>query len=231
MKRALVTGASRGIGLAIVKRLLSEGWEVIGIARNFSSHLPAPFTGVEMDLSDLKTLPERLQALRSQYSSIDAIVSNAGQGQFGHLEQMSYSKILSLLNINFLSHVYLVKTFLPLMKKQKRGDVVFIGSEAAREGKRKGSLYCASKFALRGFAQALRDECASSQVRISVVNPGMVETEFFRHLSFRPGTEANEHLIPEDVAEAVSLILHARQGTVFDEINLSPQKKTILWSS
>jgi NADP-dependent 3-hydroxy acid dehydrogenase YdfG len=88
-------------------------------------------------------------------------------------------------------------------------------------------VYCASKFALRGFAQALRDECANSGLRVSIVNPGMVQTAFFDELSFAPGTEGHQTLFPDDVADAVMSILNSRQGAVIDEINLSPAVKTI----
>ena len=66
-----------------------------------------------------------------------------------------------------------------VMKKIGKGDVIFIGSEAALNGSRKGTIYCASKFALRGFAQALRDECSKSSIRVTIINPGMVKTGFF----------------------------------------------------
>ena len=116
------------------------------------------------------------------------------------------------------------------MKRQGSGDVIFIGSEAALEGKRKGSIYCAGKFALRGFSQALRDECSTGNIRVSIVNPGMVNTNFFTDLNFKPGEDSCEHIEPEDVAEAVAMVLNSRKGTVFDEINLSPQKNKVVWS-
>ena len=100
-----------------------------------------------------------------------------------------------------------------------------MGSEAALRGAQQGSLYCASKFALRGFAQALREECTSSTVRVSLVNPGAVRTPFFEALDFEPGTEAENAIEPGDVADAIVQILQMRPGTVVDEINLSPQKR------
>ncbi len=80
---------------------------------------------------------------------------------------------------------------------------------------------------MRGFAQALRDECSTCNIPITLINPGMVQTEFFKDLKFAPGDSPLEHILPEDIAEAVAMVLNAREGTVFDEINLSPQKKRI----
>lgn len=226
---ALVTGASKGIGKAICKKLLADGYHVIGIARSFSEQeIQDPhFDTVCLDLSDIKALPRALKELAIRYPNISALICNAGRGQFKHLEEFSYEQIRSLVDLNFLSHVYITKAFLPLLKKQKRSDLIFIGSEAALAGKRQGSIYCASKFALRGFVQALRDECAPTPVRICLINPGMVQTSFFQDLNFEPGTESTEHLLPEDIAETVSMVLEAREGAVFDEINVSPHKKHI----
>jgi len=116
---------------------------------------------------------------------------------------------------------------LPRLKKKGFGDIVFIGSEAALQGSKNGAIYCASKFALRGFAQSLRAECAKGGVRISTINPGMVQTSFFESLDFQPGEEPANYIEPSDVSDVVKLILTARPGTVFDEINLSPLKKVI----
>jgi len=135
------------------------------------------------------------------------------------------------IGINFLSHAYLIKTFLPMMKKRKQGDIIVIGSEAALAGKREGSIYCASKFALRGFTQALRDECRTDHVRVCLINPGVVQTEFFDTLSFAPGEDKSEHLVADDIAELTVHILAARRGAVFDEITLNPQKGRIVKGS
>ena len=102
-----------------------------------------------------------------------------------------------------------------------------MGSEAALRGTRRGSVYCASKFALRGFAQALREECAASGIRVTTINPGMVLTPFFDDLDFGPGQEPANYVLPEDVADLVITILSTRSGTVFDEVNLSPLKRVI----
>lgn len=230
-KTAIVTGASKGIGLAIALKLINKGWNVIGIARQFISDLPKGFIPYKLDLANIKELPKALKQLKKEHPTIDSIICNAGKGSFGSLEELSFADIHSLIDLNFLSHVYLIKMFLPELKKQNNGSVIFIGSEAALQGKRMGSIYCASKFALRGFAQALRDECSTSNVRITIINPGMVQTDFFKDLKFCPGESSLEHLLPEDVAEAVDLVLNAREGAVFDEINLSPQKKRIRFAT
>ena len=114
-----------------------------------------------------------------------------------------------------------------LKRQQQLVDIVFTGSEAALEGARQGSIYCASKFAVRGFVQAIREECAKTRVRVSIVNPGAVRTPFFDDLHFEPGSASENAIEADDVAEVLLTILNARPGTVIDEINLSPQ--THVW--
>jgi 3-hydroxy acid dehydrogenase/malonic semialdehyde reductase len=228
-KTILVSGASSGIGRAITTRLLEQGYRVTGLARDFSK-FPCHdkhFTAASVDLSDLDSLPARLDELLEKEPVIDGVVCCAGSGRFGSLEEFSYAQIRSLLDLNLTSQVCLVRALLPGMKQRGTGDIIFMGSEAALAGGRRGALYSAAKFGLRGLTQALRQECAARGVRISIINPGMVKTAFFDELDFRHGDAADNYILPEDVASAVLLVLEAREGTVFDEINLSPQKKVI----
>jgi len=228
--RVIVTGASSGIGRAVTLRLLQDNYHVLGIARNFSRHPldHGQFVAEEMDLSNIEALPEKFALLAKTNPDVGAIVFCAGRGQFGALEEFSYSQMQEIVNLNFLSQAYLAKAFLPVMKKRKIGKLVFIGSESALKGARKGAIYCASKFALRGMAQALRDECSKSGIAVSIINPGMVKTPFFDALNFEPGRDSENYLLPEDVANAVSFVLHARADAVIDEINLSPLKNVVL---
>jgi NADP-dependent 3-hydroxy acid dehydrogenase YdfG len=228
-KTILVTGASSGIGRAVTTLLLEQGYRVTGLARDFSK-FPCQnrhFTAVPMDLSDLDSLPARLDGIVREEHAIEGVVCCAGSGRFGSLEEFSCAQIRSLLDLNLTSQICLVRTLLPGMKQRGSGSIIFMGSEAALAGGKRGAIYSAAKFGLRGLAQALRQECAASGLRISIINPGMVKTGFFDELDFRPGEAADNYILPEDVARAVLLILEARAGTVFDEINLSPQKKVI----
>ncbi len=228
-RTVLISGASSGIGRAITELLLAEGHRVIGIGRDFSqcAYDPHRFSAIEMDLGDIKALPAQLDALAKQHPEIDALINCAGRGQFGSLEEFSYKQIYKLMDLNFTSHAFVCKAFMPQLKQKAHSNIIFIGSEAALAGAQKGSIYCASKFALRGFAQALREESSKQGVAVSIINPGMVDTPFFDELNFRPGDDSSNAIQANDVAEAVKMILTARPGTVIDEVNLSPLKKVV----
>lgn len=225
----LVTGASSGIGRAIAKKLLQSGHRVIGTSRDcskFNQHNP-DFVPLELDLADTGGLVEKTRFLEKTFPELDAMILCAGYGQFGSLEEFSYSQIQSLMTVNFTAQALLVRGLIPALKKKDRSDVIFIGSEAALKGSRKGAVYCASKFAVRGFSQALREECASSSVKVTLINPGMVRSEFFDRLHFEPGDDESHYLLPEDVAETVSYVLSTRPGILVDEININPLNKVV----
>jgi len=228
-KKILITGASSGIGCASTRLLINEGHTVIGLARDFTKNPIESdrFIPISIDFSEIDNLPNQLSEINKAHPDINAVVCCAGRGQFGSLEEFSYSQIRELMDLNFLSQAYVSRCFLPTLKKQGAGNLIFIGSEAALEGSRKGSIYCASKFALRGLAQSLREECAHSGIHVSIINPGMVKTTFFDDLDFAPGEDEQNFIEPEDVANNISMILNSRCGTNIDELNLSPLKKVI----
>lgn len=228
-KQVLVTGSSSGIGYAITKRLLNDSYKVIGVSRTgkASQFENQNYINYNLDLENVNELPGQLKQLAGQLPDLSAIVFCAGRGQFGSLEEFSFEQIKSLMDLNFLGQAYLAKTFLPIFKKRNHGDLIFIGSESALSGARQGAIYCASKFALRGMAQALRDECSRNNIRVAIVNPGMVKSPFFDKQDFEPGGDPENYILPEDVAQAVSYILGSNDKINLDEINLSPMKHVI----
>jgi short-subunit dehydrogenase len=228
-RSVLVTGASRGIGAAITAGLLAEGCRVIGVARNFKGAFSSAdrFEAIELDLSELDNISAQFRSIRRKFGNLNALVCNAGYGRFGSLEEFSSTQIRDLIDLNLTSQILLTREFLPAMKKQGFGDIVFMGSEAALRGGKRGAVYSATKFALRGFAESLREECSGTGVRVSIINPGMVATDFFEELSFQPGKEADCHLLPDDIYRALKLILTARPGININDIELSPHRKLI----
>ena len=226
----VVTGSSSGIGKSIAAALLESGAMVIGISRDHSKFSPnsSNYWPHQVDLANLGKLPNVISEISLKHPNIDGFISNAGYGEFKALENYSPSQAIAFLNTNLLSHIVLTKGLLPTIKRSKKfGNLIFIGSEAALRGSRKGTLYNASKFGLRGFAQALREETSKSNVSVTIINPGMVRTNFFDKLDFRPGDHPSNSIEPSDISELVLNILRARKGTVIDEINLSPLKKVI----
>jgi NADP-dependent 3-hydroxy acid dehydrogenase YdfG len=229
MRTILITGASSGIGRAVARRLLAKGHRVIGTTRNLQnfSTTHSNFVGVRLDLGKPQSISPFARNVLKEHPALSAVVFAAGYGQFGSLEEFSAQQIEQLMMVNFTAQALLTRALLPTLKCQTDVKLIYIGSEAALQGSRKGSIYCASKFALRGFSQALRDECGKTSVKVSLINPGMVKTAFFDTLAFMPGSESGQFLMAEDVADAVCYVIEAGSHLVIDEINLNPVNKVI----
>ena len=230
MKRVLVTGASRGIGHAITEKLLAENMSVIGTSRNPQTiTITHPnFKAVYLDLNEVVDNQDSLVSFSEVCGELDAIILNAGQGRFGGLEEFSAQQIRNQVQQNLLAQMILVREFIQAFKNRGSGDIIFIGSQSALSAGKMGSVYSAAKFGLRGFSQALRQECASSNIKVALINPGMVASSFFDDLAFQPGADPANSILPEQVAEAVLLILTSAGNVVWDEINLSPLKKVVV---
>ena len=228
--RALVTGASRGIGHSIAKELLKQGLEVIGTSRSLHSIKieNSCFTALKLDLEQISRNQDALTKFTGQCGDVNVLILNAGTGRFGGLEEFSHSHIEQLLTINLIAQIQLVRAFVSLFKRRGSGDIIFIGSESALAAGKQGTIYSAAKFGLRGFSQALRRECANNNIRVGLINPGMVDSDFFAELNFEPGPDEANRILPEQVTQAVMLMLNSAENVVFDEINLSPLKKVVV---
>ncbi len=227
-RTVLVTGASSGIGRSVSQALLDKGYAVIGISRSISpKQFPnEAFTALPCDLSDELAIEQVIVPLLKK-QPLFAAVFCAGTGYFGNLEQLERKKMRALLEINLISPMMLTKLIVPYFKQRKTGRLIYIGSEAALQGAKNGSVYCASKFGLRGFVQSLAAECRQAGVCVSLVNPGMVDSPFFDALSFQPGDDPSNAIQVETVAQYVAMIMQTDANTVVEEINLSPRNKVI----
>ena len=225
----LVTGSSSGIGRAITIKLLDSGARVIGIARNHIKNKikHKNYLTYTTDLNKLDDLEKTIKKIIQDNPEINGLVSNAGYGEFGPLENFSVKDISSFFSMNLTSHIIITKCLLPHLKKKEIGDIIFMGSEASLSGEKNGALYCGAKFGLRGFSQALRKDVSNSNIRVCIINPGMVRTSFFNNLKFLPGDDINNVVSEEDISNSVLSILMLGRNTVVDEINLSPLKKAI----
>ena len=228
-RKVLVTGSSDGIGRSITLSLLKNGAKVIGLARDHSKFNPETknYKKYKTDFSNEEILLNTIAKIIKDHKDLDCLVSNAGFGKFGTLETFSTKEINDFIFTNLTSHMILTNKILPHLKKIKKGNIIFIGSESALKGGKNGSLYSAAKFGLRGFSQSIREESCSKNIHVSLINPGMVRTSFFNNLDFMPGEDKSNAIEPDDIGKIIIDILSTRNGSVIEEINLSPLKKVI----
>jgi 3-oxoacyl-[acyl-carrier protein] reductase len=225
-KVALVTGAGRGIGRAISRRLLAGGASVVAVARSRDELdlLQGEFrTGggkcwiITADLSD-PLQPDRVIAEAVQCAGrLDVLVNNAGVAWLKRIGDVSYEEWRNLLAINLDAVFLLTRAVLSVFRAQKSGQIVNIGSDAGMRGLGSMTCYCASKFALRGFTLALREELKGSGIRLNLILPGPVNT------SIIDKGDHPEWIQPEDVADVVWQVVAMPARTEVWEILLEPK--------
>jgi short-subunit dehydrogenase len=207
---AVVTGAASGIGHALAVRLAQEGAslaladirgeELNEAARRLKSMggSSSKVTAHIVDVSDKERVGEFAREVVEEHERVHLLINNAGVGLFGTAEQLSIEDIEWLMGVNFWGVVYGVKHFLPILRRQPEGHIVNVSSVFGIVGPVGHSAYAASKFAVRGFTEALRHELAGSSVKVSVVHPGGVKTNIANNA--RPGAGADRAAVDRERA-------------------------------
>ena len=180
----LVTGASKGLGLALVKQLIVEGYKVAGTSRSLQSLekvLPKSdlFLPLEMDILDEGNVRKGVEAIISKFGKIDVVVNNAGYGQLGTLEELTDKEARENFDANVFGSLNVIRQVMPLMRTQKSGHILNVASIGGLLGAFPGwGVYCATKFAVAGFTEALASEASEFGVSATVVYPGYFRTNF-----------------------------------------------------
>jgi NAD(P)-dependent dehydrogenase (short-subunit alcohol dehydrogenase family) len=188
VRTALVTGASSGLGLEAALRLAADGFRVWATMRDLerSGDLRAEADGrgleIEirsLDVTDPASIAACVEDVMTDSGAVDVLVANAGVQVRGFFEDTSDEEIRRVFDTNLFGAMAVARAVLPSMRKAGRGRVVFVGSVGGRVGSMASSAYCASKFALEGFAEALSLQVADLGLSVSVVEPGIVRTEIW----------------------------------------------------
>src|SRR6059058_6037295 len=221
-KSAVVTGASSGIGAATAQALAAEGARVVGGARRLDRIAP-PFTPLELDVTDPASCERFVAAATEELSGIDVLVNAAGlalgRDAFDDSSEDDERLVLET-NVNGL--VRMTRLCLPHIRDG--GHIVHIGSIAGRQAYERGSIYVTSKFAVRGFTYALREDLLGRPIRLTSVDPGLVETDFsvvrFRGDEERARAiyEGVDAMTADDVAECILFALTRPPHVNVDEL-------------
>jgi len=230
-RTAVVTGASRGIGLAVAKALVERGLRVAMLARSADAlraaaqPLGALALPMPCDLSDARALDALTMRVRDEFGEApDVLVNNAGLFKLAAADATDPQDFADALEINLIVPFRLVRAFLPAMRARKRGHIVSIGSIADHVAFPENSGYAASKFGLRGLHEVLRSELINSGVRTTLISPGAVNTALWDDVNpdERPGfTPRAAMLAPDAVAAAVVFAVMQPPAVNIDEMRLS----------
>jgi 3-oxoacyl-[acyl-carrier protein] reductase len=227
---ALVTGASRGIGLAIARRLGQMGARVSLCARNAANLERAASDlrgqGIEVlasraDVTRGDEIASMIHDTQRTLGPIDILVNNAGIGIFGPFHEQSEADWDAVLGTNLKSVFLASRAVAPEMIRRKTGHIINISSLAGKNTFANGAIYCASKWGLLGLSGCMAEELRAHGIRVSAICPGSVATEFSPHA----GKDPSKMLRAEDVAHAVEALVTQAPGSFISEVQMRPTQK------
>ena len=201
--KALITGASGGIGSAVAELLRQNGYEILTLSSRFE---------------DTYALAKECRALAAA-QGIDALILCAGTAKFAPLEAMSESEILKILNVNLAANIIITRALLPNLKRN-RAHIIGISSIEALRASRFSAVYSASKAGLRAFLLCLFEE-ARKQIRVSCINPDITKTPFYEDLSFEPADDEASFVDAGEIANFTLQILRTKSNV--SEFTIRPQ--------
>ena len=227
----LVTGASRGIGLAIARKLGTMGARLSICARDIDK-LKEAATALRKDAIEVVatrtdvTRSEEIVALVAEtqrtLGPIDILVNNAGIGIFGPFHEQSEVDWDRLMNTNLKSVFLMSRAVAPEMIRRKSGQIVNISSLAGKNTFPNGAIYCASKWGLQGLSGCMAEDLRAHGIRVSTICPGSVATEFSPHSGRDPGVL----LQADDVAHAVAAVVTQAPGSFISDVEMRPTRKS-----
>ena len=217
-KTAVVTGSSSGIGLELCNLLAEKGSSVYGFSRRPSSIVHPSFTWVQTDVTKHEEIDKAFDRIFNEHERADVLVNNAGFGLFGSIEALEPEEWNRLIATNLTAAFLCTRRVVPGMKAARRGTIVNVASIAGKRGFKSGSAYCASKFGLNGFSEALVEELREEGIRVCSINPGSTDTEFFD----RAGIEPKKLMNKKNVASLILAMIELPDDVRPDQIGVRP---------
>ncbi len=220
--KILITGGSLGIGKAMAKLFVEEGAKVIITGRDKNRlNSAAKETGAIpkiFDVSDFDQIVPKTCEIIEELGGIDILINNAGIGEFDLLDDITLESFQRIFNINVFGLALLTKEVSKRFKKQNRGQIINLGSTAASKGFEYGTVYAASKFALRGMTQCWQAELRKFNVRVTLLNPSEVTTAFSDNATRMERENESKKLAPQDIAFMAKTIIEMENKGFIPEI-------------
>jgi short-subunit dehydrogenase len=220
---AIVTGASRGIGLAITKKMIEAGYTVIGSCRNSNAcdYKHERFILESVNLTNFVAMKAWIDKLKA-YENIKILVNNAGIGLFSPLEEFQSEQIQEMTSLNLTVPMLLTNGLLRNIKENK-GRIIFIASVSGIQISPWGAVYGATKAGLIHFGRQLFQELRKSNVKVTTLIPDLTATEFYSKLNFETDEDPRSHLLASCIADALMNVIQQREGTVISEMVIQPE--------
>lgn len=232
---AIVTGAGRGVGRATALALAEKGVRVGLVARTESAlkqvardieAAGGKALAVPADIADEAQVAAMMEKVLAQFGRLDILINNAGIAHWGAVESFSLEQWNHIMGVNLTGMFLCSRAAIPALKRQGEGHIINISSGAGKQGYPQLAAYCASKFGVIGFSEALAGELGPFKIRVSTLVPGTVDTEFGSEArQGRPRDPSAKVLRPQDVAQAILFLLTQSEWAWTQEMNLWPYRE------
>ncbi|NTU46663.1 SDR family oxidoreductase [Candidatus Roizmanbacteria bacterium] len=204
-KVAVIVGASSGLGRALAQLLSTEGVKVFALARSIeSSNLASSIIKIPLNIHDFKQIDEAFSAIDKQTNKIDILINCAGRGLVKNLEDTTRDEIIDVLGINLNGNLYIAQEVYKRMIHHNSGHIINVISTSGVKARADETIYCASKWGLRGFTESLRLAAAPHKIRVTGIYPGGMDTNFWKIGKFR---DTSQYMKAEDVAHQIIMVL------------------------
>ncbi len=220
-KVAIVTGAGRGIGIAMVRTLLEEGVKVLATSRNIDSLKDIDdenLIAMSADLLDSASFEKIVSVCAEAFGGVDIVINNAGYAKKLLLTETSTEEWDRHMAVNVRAPFLLVNAAMPYLLKSDHATVINIASVVGYKGYVNQGAYSAAKHALMGYTKVLARETFTQGVRVHVISPGGVATELIQGM--RPDLDLSTLSTPQEIANIAVFLLKNRNGAVIDEVNV-----------
>ena len=222
-KVALITGASKGIGRACAKLFLEKGYIVVDASRSN----PHPFDNenfiyIKTDISQEESIKNLYEEVKNRFGRTDVLINNAGYGIFKKLADTTTEDFDNIYAVNVRGLYICTRYFIKMMLEQNSGTIINIASLAGKNGFNEGTLYCGTKHAVMGISKSLMLEVRGNNIRVIVVCPGSVDTEFFDVAHVEVNSDPKTFLTSEDIASECLLAAELPPNALMNEIELRP---------
>src|SRR3954451_653351 len=239
-KVAAITGASSGIGEATAEMLAAAGAKVSLAARRkdridtLAQRLGDAAAAFETDVTDEASARAFIEGTKERFGRLDILVNNAGVMLLGPVAGADLAEWRTMIEVNCLGLLFCTHAALPIMGEQMSGHVVNVSSVAGRQASLGSAVYNMTKWGLNGFSEGLRQEVLHANVRVTIIEPGFVETELQGHNEGNPIVmeamekmrEQIEPLQASDIADAIAYALTREQHVSINEVLIRPTKQT-----
>lgn len=220
-RTAVVTGASRGIGAAVARRLAAEGVRVGLLSRSGDALGLDGALGIACDVRDAPAVDAAVAAVADRFGGVDVLVVNAGVGTYGPFLDLPRDDLEEMVDVNVKGALYAVRAALPHLLRSPAADVVMVASEAGRRGFPGEAVYCATKFAQVGFMRAMDGELRERGVRCTTLCPGGVATDFAMGRGRTEGSTEGM-MTADEIADLAVYAVTRRRGMRMLECALRP---------